>query len=89
MNIAYSEAPFDLFAKTCTCLERSKKNKKITYILIDSYYSLCLDKKDILLGEIQACERLLKETVSENEKKIIEKEIAELKFILDLLSRVR
>ncbi len=58
----------------------------ITYLLVDGYHNLCLDKKEILLGEIEGCERLLKYAVDEAEKKIIEKEITELKFVLDLLS---
>ncbi|MGA8484433.1 MAG: hypothetical protein WB706_08535, partial [Nitrososphaeraceae archaeon] len=37
------------------------------------------------LSEIQACERLLKYTRDENDKIILENEIAELKLALDLL----
>lgn len=85
MNIAYSEMPFEISAKTCACQESNRK-KKITYQMLDNYHSLCLDKKEILLGEIQACERLLKYASDETEKKIIEKEITDLKLMLDLLS---
>jgi len=86
MNIVYSETLFEISAKTCACQENNRKNKKITYQMLDNYHSLCLDKKEILLGEIQACERLLKYASGETEKKIIEKEITDLKFMLDLLS---
>jgi hypothetical protein len=37
------------------------------------------------LSEIQACERLLKYTRDENDKIVLEEEIAELKLALDLL----
>lgn len=67
MNIAYSEIPFEITVKTCACQESNNK-KKITYLLLDDYHSLCLDKKEILLGEIQACERLLKYAEVETEK---------------------
>jgi hypothetical protein len=64
--------------------------KKVTYSFIDSYHSLCLDKKDIIFEELKACERLLKYSTDYNidddgiEKKTIEFEIAYLKMILDL-----
>ena len=38
---------------------------KVTYSIIDSYHSLCLDKKDIISAEIEACQRLSKYTVDE------------------------
>ncbi len=44
-----------------------------------------LDKKDIILSEIQACERLLKYTRDENDKITLENEILELKLALDLM----
>ena len=42
-------------------------------------------KKDIVLSEIQACERLMNDTRDEIDKNVIETEIAELKLTLDLL----
>ena len=82
MNIAHAEEDYDIEAKTCGC---NDKTRKITYSFVDSYHSLCRDKKDILISEIQACERLLKYTSEENDKIILENEIAELKLALDLL----
>lgn len=82
MNIAQTEADVDIIAKTCGCKDRKRK---ITYSFVDSYHSLCRDKKDIILSEIQACERLLKYTTDENDKVVVEKEIAELKLALDLI----
>jgi hypothetical protein len=66
---------------------RWKRDKrKITYALIDSYHSLCLDKKDIIRSELEACERLLKYTIEDqSDRSIVEREIAELKMTLDLL----
>ncbi|MGA9940834.1 MAG: hypothetical protein WBP88_02435 [Nitrososphaeraceae archaeon] len=71
-----------IVAKTCGCKD---KTRKVTYSFVDSYHSLCRDKKDILISEIQACERLLKYTREENDKIILENEIAELKLAIDLL----
>jgi len=70
-----------MVAKTCGCKDTERK---VTYSFVDSYHSLCRDKKDIILSEIQACERLLKYTRDDNDKIILEKEIAELKLALDL-----
>jgi hypothetical protein len=82
VNIAHTETDYDMVAKTCGCKDR---NRKVTYSFIDSFHSLCRDKKDIILSEMQACERLLKYTRDENEKFTVEKEVAELKLALDLL----
>jgi len=83
MNISNTESPVTILAKTCGCKE---KNKKVTYSCIDSYHSLCLDKKDIISAEIEASNRLSKYTRDELDKKVIEREIAELKMALDLIN---
>jgi len=82
VNIARTEEDSDMIAKTCGCKD---KKRKVTYSFIDSYHSLCKDKKDIILSEIQACETLLKYLRDENDTIIVENEIAELKLALDLL----
>jgi hypothetical protein len=84
MNIARSQSPFEISAKSCSCHE-SEKEGKITYLFLENYHSLCLDKKEMLLGEINACERLLKNAFDETEKEIIERELADLRLMLDLL----
>jgi hypothetical protein len=84
MNISETETPVRLVAKTCG---RGDKNKnKVTYDFIDSYHSLCLDKKGIIYAEIEASDTLLKEVSDERDKNTIESEIAELKMALDLLA---
>jgi hypothetical protein len=82
MNIAYTESSSHIEAKTSGC---GQNGIKIAYSLIDTYHSLCLDKKDIMLSQIEACDRLLKLTNDERDKSAITKEIAELKMTLDLL----
>jgi hypothetical protein len=83
MNIAESEQPVNIIAKTCGCKERG--SKKIAYSFIDAYHSLCLDKKDIISSELEACESLLKRSSDESDRKAIETEITELKMALDLM----
>jgi len=82
MNIAYTESPTYVEAKTCGCRE---KGIKIAYSFVDTYHSLCLDKKDIIIAQIDACERLLNNTTDKISDSAITKEIAELKMALDLL----
>jgi hypothetical protein len=82
MNIAYTESPTYVEAKTCGCRE---KGIKIAYSFVDTYHSLCLDKKDIITAQIDACERLLNNTTDKISDSAIIKEIAELKMALDLL----
>ena len=44
-----------------------------------------MDKRDILLNQIQACEKLLEYAVEEKDIEAVAKEIDELKSALDLL----
>jgi hypothetical protein len=80
MNITEAESPMAISAKTCGCRE---KNMKVTYFFIDSCHTLCLDKRDIIFAQIEACNRLSRYT---RDKRVIEKEIAELKMSLDLIN---
>jgi hypothetical protein len=86
MNITESEEPVKLVAKTCGCKEKSNDaGRKVTYSFVVDYHNLCIDKKDIISAELEACERLLKRTTDEIDKKIIETEISELKMTLDFM----
>ena len=81
LNIVESEIPFIVEAKTCGC----KNKKSISYHFIESSHSLCLDKHELVLAQIQACERLLKYSRDELELMTIKREITELKLALDML----
>lgn len=82
MNIVNAETPFIIEAKTCSC----KNKKNISYSFVESIHNLCVDRKDIILAQIQACERLLKYVKDDIELvKVIDKEISELKLALDLV----
>jgi hypothetical protein len=58
----------------------------VIYSFIESFHNLSKDKKDIIISEIQACERLRKYARDELDKKVIEAEISDLKMALDLLT---
>jgi hypothetical protein len=82
MNLAGIESPFIMEAKTCGC---KNKERNISYHFIESTHSLCVDKKEIIVAQIQACERLLKYVKDEMDIIAIKKEISELKLALDLI----
>jgi hypothetical protein len=83
MNLAQSEVDAAMMAKTCGCKERGQR---ISYAYVHFYHSLCLDKKEILTAEIQACERLLRYVPNESERSVVEKEMGDLRMALDLLT---
>jgi hypothetical protein len=82
MNIVKTEQPFLIEAKSSGYYQK----KSISYNFIESAHSLCLNKIEIISAQIHACERLLKYTKDEIDIKVIEKEIIELKFALDLIN---
>jgi hypothetical protein len=84
MNICETEVPITILAKTCGCKE--KKGRKVTYSLVDASHSLCVDKNDIVLAELDACVKLLKYVTDETDKKTIETEMSELKMAIDLMN---
>jgi hypothetical protein len=82
MNIIESETPFLVEARTCGCKERGKS---VSYHFIESAHSLCLGKGELMLAQIQACERLLKYTKEDEEITTLKDEITKLKLALDLI----
>ena len=84
MNIAYTEVPLKIIAKTCGYEEK----KKVAYTFIDEYHNTSLDKKDITIAELEACKRLLKyssASLHKADEDTIKKEIDELAMTLDFL----
>ena len=67
-------------AKICGCYTKEKKS--ISYNFAESIHSLCLEEQEIILSQIQACEKLLKNTKNEAEDLVIKNEIIDLIFVL-------
>ena len=82
MNIIESETPFLVEARTCGCKERGRT---VSYHFIESSHSLCLEKGELLLAQIQACERLLKYAKDDEEIDMLKQEISKLRLALDLV----
>jgi hypothetical protein len=82
MNIVQIESPFEVEAKICS----SKYNKKvISYHFVESNHSICIDKGEIIMAQMQACERLQKQTKEYHDYILVKKEIVELKLALDFI----
>jgi hypothetical protein len=60
-------------------------SRKVVYAFSDTSDFLFLEKRDIILNQIQACEKLLKYAVDNPDRIAVEKEIDELRSALDLL----
>lgn len=81
MNIFDSDRVLVLTAKTCG---PDYGKRKIVYLPIGWNHVLCVDRKEIVLSQLYACEKLLSH-VSERDRELVEKEISELKMALDLI----
>jgi hypothetical protein len=81
MNVLTSQGTPHIIAK----LLSKQSNQKVLYAFSDNSEVLFVDKKDVVLGQIQACEKLLKYAMDKSDREILGKEINELKSALDLL----
>ena len=82
MNITQTENSSIIEAKTYG----SRNKKSITYSFIDSSHNLCIDRREIILAQIYACEKLLKYAKDKAESDAIIREISDLKLAQDLTS---
>jgi hypothetical protein len=80
MNIVDFDKISVMTAKTCGSTYGSRK---IVY-LVDSNNILFIDKKEMILNQLKACQRL-SPYVSYPDKALVEKEISDLKMALDLI----
>jgi hypothetical protein len=81
MNVTDLETLIQIDAKICG----SERSRKIAYSIMDFHHSLYINKKDIILAQIQACELLFKYTTDECDTNVLNKETLDLKLMLDLI----
>lgn len=81
MNVTDLETLIQIDAKICG----SERSRKIAYSIMDFHHSLYINKKDIILAQIQACEVLCKYTTDECDANVLKKEALDLKLMLDLI----
>ena len=83
MNIGTEEYDSPVVAKTCGC---TTNKRKVTYAFLSEYHTLCLDKKDVISAQLEACEKLSKYADDLDDRSAVEREIRELKMALDLMT---
>jgi hypothetical protein len=71
-----------MIAKTC---KSNTTSGKVIYTLDNADPITYLGKRDILLNQLSACEKLIAYARDDNELELIQTEINELKLILDLV----
>lgn len=85
MNVARAKTLFVLTAQ----ITGLSKNRSIIYSPVDPNQTLSKDTNDIIKAHIDACSVLLNRTEETSDQIIVEKEIADLKMVLDLVKYVR
>ena len=81
MYVTDLESSIQIDAKICGSVER----RTIAYSIMDFHHTLYINKKDIILAQNSACELLYKYTTDSFDKKVLKREISDLKLMLDLI----
>lgn len=81
MNLTDHDYLIQIDAKFCGSVQK----RKVAYSTIEFYHSLYINKKDLLLAQIRACELLYKYTTDIFDINVLKKEISDLKLMLDLI----
>lgn len=78
MNLTDLDSTIEIDAKLCG----SSHSRRIAYSVMDFHHSLYINKKDIILGQIRACELLYKYAIDSLDRNVLRKEILNLKLML-------
>ena len=81
MNILEVEFPLKIEAKT----SRYNNKTNVIYSVAELQHNFCIDKKEIIMEQIKACENLSRYTNNKSDSLALEREISALKSALDIL----
>ena len=81
MNILEVEFPLKIEAKTT----RYNDKTNVIYSIAELQHNFCIDKKEIIIEQIKACENLSRYNINKSDSLALEKEISELKIALNIL----
>jgi hypothetical protein len=81
MNLTDIDSTIQIDAKLCGSLHK----RGIAYSIMEFHHSLYTNKKDIIMGQIRACELLYKYVIDNLDRNVLRKEILDLKLMLDLI----
>ena len=84
MNLTDIDSTIQIDAKLCG----SSHKRVIAYSVMEFHHSLYINKKDIILGQIRACELLYKYykyAIDNLDSNVLRRKILDLKLMLDLI----
>ena len=81
MNILEVEFPLKIEAKTT----RYNDKTNVIYSIAELQHNFCIDKKEIIMEQIKACENLSRYTINKSDSLALEREISVLKVALNIL----
>ena len=81
MNILEVEFPLKIEAKTT----RYNDKTNVIYSIAELQHNFCIDKKEIIIEQIKACENLSRYNINKSDSLALEREISELKIALNIL----
>lgn len=81
MNLTDHQYLIQIDAKLCGSVNK----RKIAYSTIEFHHSLYINKKEMLLAQIRACELLYEYTTDIFDINVLKKEISDFKLMLDLM----
>ena len=81
MNILEVEFPLKIEAKTT----RYNDKTNVIYSIAELQHNFCIDKKEIIMEQIKACENLSRYNINKSDSLALEREISELKIALNIL----
>jgi hypothetical protein len=81
MNLTDIDSTIQIDAKLCG----SSHKRGIAYSVMEFHHSLYINKKDIILEQIRACDLLYNYAIDSLDRNVLRKEILDLKLMLDLI----
>jgi hypothetical protein len=81
LNILEVEFPLKIEAKTT----RYNDKTNVIYSIAELQHNFCIDKKEIIIEQIKACENLSRYNINKSDSLALEREIYELKIALNIL----
>jgi hypothetical protein len=81
LNILEVEFPLKIEAKTT----RYNDKTNVIYSIAELQHNFCIDKKEIIIEQIKACQNLSRYNINKSDSLALEREISELKIALNIL----
>lgn len=67
---------------------RYNDKTNVIYSIAELQHNFCIDKKEIIIEQIKACENLSRYNINKSDSLALEREISELKIALNILHSI-